>query len=90
MKLGDKVYIIDEDGCKAVRKGTITAIKTVEAYKDFLSSRPHDKHQYSEYEVCAVKNGVYQFFIKKFVFIGLDEVTLFFGKREREKYDILE
>lgn len=90
IKLGYKVLIVDEQGCKAIRKGVVTRIAQVEEFTDFLSSRPHDKQQLTEYTVCAVKNGDHKFFTTKDVFESIDEVKLFLAERQLIQFDILQ
>ena len=74
MELGDEVWFIDKDGCKAIRKATITCVKDIHGYVDFLSSRPEKEFTSKSYTVCAIKDGSYQFFEVEEVFENIDSL----------------
>lgn len=90
MKLGDKVFFFDMDDCVAIRKGTITCIKQVHGYLDYLSSRPDQEYEGTEITVCAVKNGDHRYFEPAAVFTTMDEVKEALAEEALRKFDILE
>jgi len=90
MELGDKVFFIDTDGCTAIRKGTITCVKNLHGYIDFLSSRPKETYNIVKYEVCAIKKFDYQFFNPDVVFSSIESLKQYLAETEFNKYDLLE
>lgn len=91
-ELGNKVYIIDEDDCKAIRKATITKVSHHIAYVDFLSSNYTATEESKTYEVCAVKNGTHEFFNRKShqIFYSMKAVEKHFAGEAMQGFDILE
>lgn len=92
MKLGDKVYFIDD--CESrmyIRKGTITAVVNVHRYEDFLSSRPEKECTFTQYTVCAIKGSFMDYFEKlDNVFETIEALKDHLAEKEFKKYDLVE
>lgn len=91
-ELGNKVYIIDEDNCKAIRKAVITKVSHHVGFVDFLSSNYTATEESKTYQVCAVKNGTHHFFNREShqIFHSLKSVEEHFAAKAMKGFYILE
>lgn len=90
MKLGSKVFFIDTDNCKAIRKGTVTCINSFYGYFDYLSSKPDREIQGTTYTVCAVKDGSHQYFKPDKVFESMADLRSDLADTILKGFDIFE
>lgn len=86
MKLGDKIYFIDES---YIRQAYIVGISETQGFVDFLSSSSNEVYSYTKYTVC-LKYSEFKELNEREVFWSIDAIKAYLAEKEFNKFSLVE